>query len=65
VGYFTDTLRPTGCTAILFDRAATAGVDYDGSAPALIKESYFSPSARLIRSTACCLREVGLLVCAR
>src|SRR5262245_30880056 len=33
VGHFTDTRRPTGCTAILFDRAATAGADYDGSAP--------------------------------
>ena len=33
VGHFTDPRRPTGCTAILFDRPATAGVDYDGSAP--------------------------------
>jgi L-aminopeptidase/D-esterase-like protein len=33
VGHFTDTRRPTGCTAILFDTAAAAGVDYDGSAP--------------------------------
>ncbi|PYQ91594.1 MAG: peptidase S58 [Acidobacteria bacterium] len=33
VGHFTDTRRPTGCTAILFDNPATAGVDYDGSAP--------------------------------
>lgn len=33
VGHFTDTRRPTGCTAILFDPAAAAGVDYDGSAP--------------------------------
>src|SRR5437867_12930832 len=33
VGHFTDTRRPTGCTAILFDKAATAGVDYNGSAP--------------------------------
>jgi L-aminopeptidase/D-esterase-like protein len=33
VGHFTDTRRPTGCTAILFDQAAAAGVDYDGSAP--------------------------------
>jgi L-aminopeptidase/D-esterase-like protein len=33
VGHFTDTRRPTGCTAILFDAAATAAVDYDGSAP--------------------------------
>src|SRR5512134_3023754 len=33
VGHFTDTRRPTGCTAILFDAPVTAGVDYDGSAP--------------------------------
>src|SRR5215213_6728697 len=34
VGHFTDTRRPTGCTAILFDPDATAGVDYATSAPA-------------------------------
>ena len=34
VGHFTHARRPTGCTAILFDKPATAGVDYDGSAPA-------------------------------
>ena len=34
VGHFTDTRRPTGCTAILFDKPVTAGADYDGSAPA-------------------------------
>ena len=34
VGHFTDVRRPTGCTVILFDRPATAGADYDGSAPA-------------------------------
>jgi L-aminopeptidase/D-esterase-like protein len=33
VGHWTDTRRPTGCTAILFDPDASAGVDYDGSAP--------------------------------
>src|SRR5919204_2909803 len=33
VGHFTDMRRPTGCTAILFDKPAIAGVDYDGSAP--------------------------------
>jgi L-aminopeptidase/D-esterase-like protein len=33
VGHFTDTRRPTGCTVIFFDKPATAGVDYDGSAP--------------------------------
>ncbi len=33
VGHFTDPRRPTGCTVLLFDKPATAGVDYDGSAP--------------------------------
>ena len=33
VGHATDPRRPTGCTAILFDPAAAAGVDYDSSAP--------------------------------
>jgi L-aminopeptidase/D-esterase-like protein len=32
VGHFTDSRRPTGCTAILFDSAPTAGADYAGSA---------------------------------
>lgn len=34
VGHFTDSRRPTGCTVILFDKPATAGADYDGTAPA-------------------------------
>jgi L-aminopeptidase/D-esterase-like protein len=33
VGHWTDARRPTGCTAILFDPEASAGVDYNGSAP--------------------------------
>jgi L-aminopeptidase/D-esterase-like protein len=33
VGHYTDTRRPTGCTAILFDNAAAAAVDYNSSAP--------------------------------
>ncbi len=33
VGHFTDSRRPTGCTAILFDEPAFAGVDYANSAP--------------------------------
>src|SRR6266545_4905999 len=33
VGHFTDPRRPTGCTAILFDPDAAAGVDYATSAP--------------------------------
>ena len=34
VGHFTHPRRPTGCTAILFDKAPTAGADYAGSAAA-------------------------------
>ena len=33
VGHFTDNRRPTGCTVILFERGAVAGVDVRGSAP--------------------------------
>src|SRR3989454_4231985 len=33
VGHYTDSRRPTGCTAMVFDGEVTAGVDYDGSAP--------------------------------
>jgi L-aminopeptidase/D-esterase-like protein len=33
VGHFTDVRRPTGCTAIIFDAVASAGVDYNSSAP--------------------------------
>jgi L-aminopeptidase/D-esterase-like protein len=33
VGHYNDTRRATGCTVILFDSAAAAGVDYDSSAP--------------------------------
>jgi len=33
VGHYTDTRRPTGCTAVLFDDEVNAGVDFDGSAP--------------------------------
>src|SRR5439155_3038165 len=32
-GHYTDPRRPTGCTALLFEGKATAGADYDGSAP--------------------------------
>lgn len=33
VGHFADTRRPTGCTVLIFDREAVAGVDVRGSAP--------------------------------
>ena len=34
VGHFSDPRRPTGCTAILFDKPPTAGADYSGTAAA-------------------------------
>jgi L-aminopeptidase/D-esterase-like protein len=33
VGHFTDSRRPTGCTVVLCDGGATAGVDVRGAAP--------------------------------
>lgn len=33
VGHFTSEKRPTGCTVVLFDKGAVAGVDVRGSAP--------------------------------
>ena len=47
VGQVTDTRRPTGCTAILFDDDATAGVDYDGSAPGSYLGVLFQPVSPL------------------
>jgi L-aminopeptidase/D-esterase-like protein len=33
VGHFTDPRKPTGCTVLIFEKGATAGVDVRGSAP--------------------------------
>jgi len=33
VGHFTESRRPTGCTVLLFDKGATAGVDVRGGSP--------------------------------
>ena len=33
VGHYTDTRRPTGCTVIIAEAGATAGVDVRGAAP--------------------------------
>ena len=33
VGHFTESGRPTGCTVLIFEKGATAGVDVRGSAP--------------------------------
>jgi L-aminopeptidase/D-esterase-like protein len=44
VGHFTDTRRPTGCTALLFGpEGAATGVDFDGSAPGTYQVSLLQP----------------------
>jgi L-aminopeptidase/D-esterase-like protein len=43
VGHFTDARRPTGCTAILFDEPACAGVDVRGGAPGTRETDLLSP----------------------
>jgi L-aminopeptidase/D-esterase-like protein len=43
VGHFTDSRRPTGCTVLIFERGATAGVDVRGSAPGTRETDLLSP----------------------
>jgi L-aminopeptidase/D-esterase-like protein len=43
VGHFTDKRRPTGCTVVLFDGSATAGVDVRGSAPGTRETELLKP----------------------
>ncbi len=43
VGHFTRTERPTGCTVILCEGGATAGVDVRGSAPGTRETDLLSP----------------------
>lgn len=43
VGHFTDTRRPTGCTAILFRKGAVAGVDVRGAAPGTRETDLLNP----------------------
>src|SRR5579875_775199 len=43
VGHFTDTRRPTGCTVVIFDRPAVAGVDVRGSAPGTRETDLLQP----------------------
>jgi L-aminopeptidase/D-esterase-like protein len=61
VGHFTDTRRPTGCTAILFDSAAAAGVDYDGSAPGESQVVLLQPVSPVERIHALFLTGGGVL----
>ncbi len=49
VGHFTDSRRPTGCTAMLFEDEATVGVDYDGSAPGEMLVVLLQPSSPIQR----------------
>ncbi len=43
VGHFTDHRRPTGCTVVLFDRPAVAGVDVRGGAPGTRETDALAP----------------------
>ncbi|HMA23005.1 MAG TPA: P1 family peptidase, partial [Gemmatimonadaceae bacterium] len=44
VGHFTDARRPTGCTVILYERGAVAGVDVRGSAPGTRETDLLEPT---------------------
>ncbi len=43
VGHFTDSRKPTGCTVVLFDKGAVAGVDVRGSAPGTRETDLLNP----------------------
>ena len=43
VGHFTETRRPTGCTVILYEPGAVAGVDVRGSAPGTRETDLLKP----------------------
>src|SRR5216117_2307685 len=43
VGHFTDPRRPTGCTVILAEAGATAGVDVRGGAPGTRETDLLNP----------------------
>lgn len=43
MGHFTDSRRPTGCTVLLFEKGATAGVDVRGSAPGTRETDLLNP----------------------
>lgn len=43
VGHYTDARRPTGCTAVLFENGAVAGVDVRGSAPGTRETDLLNP----------------------
>jgi L-aminopeptidase/D-esterase-like protein len=43
VGHFTDSRRPTGCTVLLFEKGATAGVDVRGGSPGTRETDLLNP----------------------
>ncbi|KAF0247210.1 MAG: Tat pathway signal sequence domain-containing protein 22, partial [bacterium] len=43
VGHFTSTVRPTGCTVIVVEKGATAGVDVRGGAPGTRETDLLNP----------------------
>ncbi len=49
VGHYTDVRRPTGCTVILTEAGATAGVDVRGSAPGTRETDLIQPSSTVER----------------
>jgi len=43
VGHYTDTRRPTGCTVVIFENGAVAGVDVRGAAPGTRETDLLNP----------------------
>lgn len=43
VGHFTDSRKPTGCTVLIFEKGATAGVDVRGAAPGTRETDLLNP----------------------
>lgn len=43
VGHFADSRRPTGCTVVIFDHGAVAGVDVRGAAPGTRETDLLNP----------------------
>jgi L-aminopeptidase/D-esterase-like protein len=52
VGHASDTENLTGCTAVIFERPAVAGVDVRGSSPATRETDLLSPTGRVLETHA-------------
>jgi len=52
VGHFTDSRRPTGCTVVLFEHGAVAGVDVRGSSPGTRETDLLNPISTVERINA-------------